>query len=122
MTDKDTNSKTPSLNVDYGIDTKIDSKLVTKLADLARLELTDQELGQYTQQLGAILKYIDKLNEIDFSKFNSEIEPLTQPFSGPTPLRADIPNAFQTSTNGAPKILESAPEQLYGGIKVPPIL
>ena len=43
----------------------IDSKTVKHVAHLARLELDDKELVQYSGQLAAILSYISKLNEID---------------------------------------------------------
>ncbi|HXG65744.1 MAG TPA: Asp-tRNA(Asn)/Glu-tRNA(Gln) amidotransferase subunit GatC, partial [Blastocatellia bacterium] len=38
---------------------------VEKIAALARLELTGEEVESFTGQLGAILEYIDKLNELD---------------------------------------------------------
>jgi aspartyl-tRNA(Asn)/glutamyl-tRNA(Gln) amidotransferase subunit C len=38
---------------------------VEKIAELARLELTEEETGSFTEQLSAILGYIDKLNELD---------------------------------------------------------
>ena len=38
---------------------------VQKIAELARLELSEAETDSFTQQLGAILGYIDKLNELD---------------------------------------------------------
>ena len=43
----------------------IDSKTVKHVAHLARLELNDKELQQYSSQLASILSYISKLNEID---------------------------------------------------------
>ena len=38
---------------------------VENIATLARLELTDEETESFTRQLGSILDYIDKLNELD---------------------------------------------------------
>jgi aspartyl-tRNA(Asn)/glutamyl-tRNA(Gln) amidotransferase subunit C len=38
---------------------------VDKIAELARLELTAEETEAFTEQLSAIIGYIDKLNEID---------------------------------------------------------
>ena len=38
---------------------------VEKIAELARLELTDAETDSFTNQLSAILGYIDQLNELD---------------------------------------------------------
>ena len=38
---------------------------VEKIAELARLELTEAEADSFTGQLSAILGYIDQLNEVD---------------------------------------------------------
>jgi aspartyl-tRNA(Asn)/glutamyl-tRNA(Gln) amidotransferase subunit C len=43
----------------------IDKNTVKHVAHLARLELGDEELGQYSGQLASILSYISKLNEVD---------------------------------------------------------
>jgi aspartyl-tRNA(Asn)/glutamyl-tRNA(Gln) amidotransferase subunit C len=40
---------------------------VEKIAELARLELTAEEVDSFTVQLGSILSHIDKLNELDTS-------------------------------------------------------
>ena len=40
---------------------------VEKIADLARLELTEAEKQQYLEQLTAILHYAERLNELDLS-------------------------------------------------------
>jgi aspartyl-tRNA(Asn)/glutamyl-tRNA(Gln) amidotransferase subunit C len=38
---------------------------VEKIAELAKLELTGAETESFTEQLSAIIGYIDKLNELD---------------------------------------------------------
>ena len=38
---------------------------IKHIADLARLELTAEELAQYGEQLSAILSYIDQLQEVE---------------------------------------------------------
>lgn len=38
---------------------------VINVATLARLELSDEEVGLFTEQLGSILGYIEKLSEVD---------------------------------------------------------
>ncbi len=52
---------------------KIGREEVEHMARLARLELTEEEKGQLTAQLDAILGYFDKLNELD----TSAVEPTT---------------------------------------------
>lgn len=41
------------------------SDAVRHLATLARIELTDAEVAQFTGQLSDILAYVDKLREVD---------------------------------------------------------
>ena len=38
---------------------------VLKLARLARLQLTDDEVTEYQQELAEILKYVEQLNDVD---------------------------------------------------------
>jgi aspartyl-tRNA(Asn)/glutamyl-tRNA(Gln) amidotransferase subunit C len=40
---------------------------ILKLAQLARLDLTDAEVAEYTAELSAILGYVQKLEDIDVS-------------------------------------------------------
>lgn len=40
---------------------------VLKLAQLARLQLTDDEVAEYQQELAEILKYVEQLNDVDIS-------------------------------------------------------
>ena len=47
-------------------------KDVEYVAELARLSLSDQEKEKFTHQLNDILKYVEKLNELD----TSSVEPL----------------------------------------------
>ena len=44
---------------------------VRAIADLARLELSEDDVARYQQQLSAILDYFQKLEELD----TSQIEP-----------------------------------------------
>jgi aspartyl-tRNA(Asn)/glutamyl-tRNA(Gln) amidotransferase subunit C len=56
---------------------------VQKVATLARLKLTEEELQQIGQQLGGILDYIAVLDEVDVS----DVEPMAHV--------ADVSNAFR---------------------------
>ncbi len=44
---------------------KISKEEVKHIAMLSRLELNEEEIGVYQEQLSRILDYIEKLNEID---------------------------------------------------------
>ena len=97
---------------------KVDEALTRKVADLARLDLTDAEVKTFTSQLGDILKYVDQLSQ---AKVDG-IEPLTHPFELSTPFREDVVIPSLLDGEGKPKVLKSAPEVMYDGYKVPPIL
>jgi len=45
---------------------------VVKIALLARLKLTDDELDRFTSQLGQVLQYVDILNEVE----TEDVEPM----------------------------------------------
>ena len=51
---------------------KISPQQVAKVAKLARLELTDEKIAEYSAQLGDILGYMDKLGELD----TASVEPI----------------------------------------------
>ena len=101
---------------------EVNAALTQKVADLARLELTPEEVQTYTAQLGNILKYVEKLNEVSVSGPAGPIAPLTHPFDLNTPLREDVVLASPVDSEGKPKVLKSAPDVLYEGYKVPSIL
>jgi aspartyl-tRNA(Asn)/glutamyl-tRNA(Gln) amidotransferase subunit C len=44
---------------------KIDRQMVEHIAELAKLQLTDQEIDLYAGQLSAILEYAERLQGID---------------------------------------------------------
>lgn len=58
---------------------------VQHIANLARLELTDEELYRYRQQLSEILAYFQQLQAID----TQEIPPTTSGFNLDRTLRPD---------------------------------
>jgi len=47
---------------------------VLKLAQLARLQLTDDEVAEFQKELGEILQYVEQLNDVDVSG----LEPTSQ--------------------------------------------
>ncbi len=96
------------------MDQKIDVEQVRKVAKLARLELTEAEIEEFTGQLGAILQYVEKMNELD----TSSVEPLAHCLPISNVLRAD---EVQPSL-GTEKALANAPQRDDSFFKVPKIL
>ena len=84
------------------------------VAKLARIELTDDELHGLTRDLGSILTYVKKLDELD----TTSVEPTTHAVELQTKLRDD------TSSEGLDVELglRGAPERLGDGFGVPKII
>ncbi|HKM89146.1 MAG TPA: Asp-tRNA(Asn)/Glu-tRNA(Gln) amidotransferase subunit GatC [Candidatus Acidoferrales bacterium] len=64
---------------------KITKDDVLRVAELANLELTEAEIETYGAQLGSILSYCEKLNELD----TSAVEPLAQVLAAERPEETD---------------------------------
>jgi aspartyl-tRNA(Asn)/glutamyl-tRNA(Gln) amidotransferase subunit C len=97
---------------------EVNEELTRHVARLSRLKLSDSEVITFTSQLGEILKYVEQLQ----SAAVDGVEPLTHPFALETPLRPDVIVPSPVDENGKPKVLQSAPEVMFEGFKVPPIL
>ncbi len=93
---------------------KIDSEQVRKVAKLSRLELSDAEVAEFTGQLGAILEYVEQMNELD----TADVEPLAHCLPISNVFRAD---EIKPSL-GTDKALANAPEREGPFFKVPKIL
>ncbi len=70
---------------------KISIDEVRETAMLARLELSDEELGRLTRELDAILGYMDLLGRLDVR----DVEPMTHAVSLDMPLRDDVLEALE---------------------------
>lgn len=46
---------------------KLSKSDLLKLAQLSRLSLTDDELSEFTEELSAILAYVEQLNKVDIA-------------------------------------------------------
>jgi aspartyl-tRNA(Asn)/glutamyl-tRNA(Gln) amidotransferase subunit C len=95
----------------------LSEKGVVYVADLAHLELTDQEIKKFVPQLDAVLEYVQKLNQLD----TTGIEPMAQvtyPAAENPALRDD--RAQRTFTQE--EALKNAPEQGGGCFKVPQVI
>lgn len=87
---------------------------VRYVADLARMELTDDECDTFQGQLDAILGYIDQLKEVDVTG----IEPTAHASPVFDRIREDV------SRKGLDQdgLLENAPDQALGQIRVPKVV
>ena len=55
---------------------KIDKELVKRVADNARLDLTDEEIENFTKQLSDILITFKKLDEVDTKDVKASFHPM----------------------------------------------
>ena len=86
--------------------------VVRKVAELARLRLSDDELPLWTGQLSRIVSYIDQLERLAEDAFGA-------PRSGPaTPLRSDVPRPGA----GDAALESNAPRRLHGYGVVPRVV
>lgn len=98
---------------------EINEALVRKVADLARLALTDDEVRLYANQMKVTLGYVDQIAKVAIPEGT---EPMVHPLEVETPMREDRVVATLKSSDGKPKMIRPAPETVYEGFKVPPIL
>ncbi|GFN29751.1 Asp-tRNA(Asn)/Glu-tRNA(Gln) amidotransferase subunit GatC [Paenibacillus xylaniclasticus] len=87
---------------------------VEHVANLARLELTDEEKETFTVQLNAILKYAEKLNELN----TDGVEPTSHVLPLANVMRADEVRPSVSNETA----LRNAPDDEDGQIKVPAVL
>ena len=87
---------------------------VAYVARLARLNLTDEETELFQKQLGDVLKYAEKLREVDVSNV------------GPAAHALPIFNVFREDAPGdcltAQQALSNAPNQANGLFIVPKVV
>ncbi len=95
---------------------KLDKKEVKKIADLARLELTDKELETYGSQMSDILGYVDQLQEVDVT----DIQPTAQVTGLENVMREDIAESWPEDE--VESALGQAPEREGKFIKVKRVL
>jgi aspartyl-tRNA(Asn)/glutamyl-tRNA(Gln) amidotransferase subunit C len=87
---------------------------VREIAKLARLALGDQEIARMTQDLDAILGYVDALRDLD----TSETEPMTHAVPFDCPLRPDV----EEPPLAIDDVLKNAPRREGNFFQVPRIL
>jgi len=93
---------------------KIDEDEVRKVARLSRLDLSGEELARFTEQLSAILDYVEKMNELD----TDGVEPLAHCLPISNCFREDIVG----ESLGSEKVLANAPQRDGDFFRVPKIL
>ena len=94
--------------------TKINSEEVKKVAQLARLELNEDEIIEHALQLEKILEYIKQLEKID----TEDIPCTTRAIEVINAFREDIKKDYESTE----EILDLAPSREEKFFKVPKII
>lgn len=91
---------------------------VLKIAALAHLEITEDELHTLAPQVAAIVAYVEQLNELDTSAVEPAIGGLTPEGERTEAVRED---AARPSL-GQALALEQAPDPSHGHFRVPKVI
>jgi aspartyl-tRNA(Asn)/glutamyl-tRNA(Gln) amidotransferase subunit C len=97
---------------------KITREDVVRVADLAYLDLSENELETYRRQLDEILEYIGKLNELD----TSSVEPMAQVLSDDQTADATMREDIVVPCGVAHDILSQAPDPEPPYFRVPKVI
>lgn len=89
----------------------ISDETIEYVGILAKLELSESEKEQAKKDMGDMLDYIDKLNELD----TSAVEPMSHVFPLDNVFREDVVENGDDREN----ILKNAPEEKDGSFAVP---
>lgn len=91
---------------------------IAKIAQLAHLEITEEERRAFTPQIAEIVSYVEQLNELDTSQVEPAIGGLTPEGERTDSSRED---AVQPSL-GQRLALDQAPDPASGHFRVPKVL
>ena len=91
---------------------------IEKVAQLAHLEITTQELKVFAPQIAEILNYVEQLRELDTSNVQPSLGGLT-----PEGERTDSSRPDNVTPSLGQKVaLEEAPDPASGHFRVPKVL
>lgn len=92
----------------------LDKATVKKVASLARIAMSDQDLDKYTPQLDGMLKWVEQLAEVN----TDNVKPLNSVVDILPEWRKDE----VTDGNKQEDILKNAPESVEGFFVVPNVM
>jgi aspartyl-tRNA(Asn)/glutamyl-tRNA(Gln) amidotransferase subunit C len=92
----------------------VDDKMVQRVAGLARLTLSAQEVPHLTAELNSILGWIDQLQAVETGN--------VQPMTAVIPLKRDWRADVVTDGDIQADVLANAPEARHGFFAVPKVI
>ena len=97
---------------------KITREDVVRVAELAYLDLSEDELEKYRRQIDEILDYIGKLNELD----TSSVEPMAQVLADDQAADATMREDLVVPSAVAEDVLYQAPDPEPPYFRVPKVI
>lgn len=91
---------------------------VRKVAKLAHLEITEEEVAMFEPQMASIVEYVEQLNELDTDNIEPMLGGLTAEGEATDTRREDIPH----ESLGQKNALREAPSAVEGHFQVPKVL
>lgn len=95
----------------------VDKKSLEHLAELAKIELKEEEEEKLLEDLGKILGYFEELKEIN----TENVEPMTGGTMEQNVLRNDADNIRKEINAEAEELVKAFPEKKGRFLKVPPV-
>ena len=93
-------------------------KEVEKIAELARLGISEEEKEKFAEDLSSVLGYVNKLSEVNVEK----VEPMTGGTTRESVMRKDDDSKDIADPKMREEILNAAPDRENDYFKVPSIL
>ncbi|MEP7285346.1 MAG: Asp-tRNA(Asn)/Glu-tRNA(Gln) amidotransferase subunit GatC [Chloroflexota bacterium] len=93
---------------------KLSREQVIEIADLAKLDLTEQEIEQYADQLSAVLDYASRLDQLDTDNI--------PPMSTVVPLENVMREDVIRPSLSREQVLANAPAAIEGQFRVDAVL
>lgn len=92
----------------------VDTKTVAKIANLARIKVSDEKINVMVDELNNILAWVEQLDEVD----TENVAPMTSVVESTLPWRTDE----VTDGEMVDDILQNAPVSEYGYFAVPKVI
>ncbi len=91
---------------------------IEKIAQLAHLEITEEEKRAFTPQIADIVAYVEQLNELD----TSDVEPATGGLTAEGEATDSARDDSVRPSLGQQTALDQAPDAASGHFRVPKVL
>ena len=92
---------------------QLSSSDIAALADLARISLTEEELSRFSDQMGRILTYVQRLQEVPHEQKEDALRTHG--------VQVPLPDVLQDAGDVREAIIQNFPERFRDALKVPAI-